>query len=865
MSTTGQAAASNRHRPGRRRLVAAAVAAAFPFAAWSQQQQQLERVEITGSAIKRTDAEGPAPVEIITRKEIAKTGATSINELVRSIPSIDVFDQGELASNSPAGSGTAQLAMRGLASTNLLVLLNGRRLPVNALYDSSGAGAAFDVNLIPISAIERIEILKDGGSAIYGADAVSGVFNIITRSDYQGLEGTAYYGNSSRNDGTEKRANLTAGFGDPSKDRFNVMGSIDVFKRDPIYRKDRSLTNTVDGRSKGGTDGRSTFAPTGNVVDPNSGANVGIPYRPCPADSLDANNVCRYDFNQSILTSSNGADRISGLGIATFQLTPEIKLFAELTYAKTKDKFESHPAPDFLPVPIIDPSQIPWAIDTPPTTVYIGARFMQAGPRTTKRTSELTNTVIGAEGTNYGLDWKVNLGRGESKVTNKDSNYLAVDPFFAAVAAGQVDPTVTTNDQAVVDSLKVFPVRKGKSTVDFLNLQLSGDALAMPAGPLRYAVGAQFWREKLSDIPDELTQAGDVFGSIQQSAVDAKRNVKAVFGELSIPVLSNLEGQLALRYDKYPNTSETSPKVAFKYTPMPALAFRGSYTESFKAPVLKQLFGAQEEGAGTVTDPEQCTTLGIALNPDGTCEANIFVVNGSNPDLKPEKGRTYNLGAIFQVGSFGGSVDFWKIKKTDAISVPTVGTAIEQGLFARDGIRTLVFTNLQNFAEIHTSGVDVDMQLRFPGTPIGNVTVREAGTYYFHQQTRTAAGDPFDEFNGTYALPRWRNVFIVSTDYGPWSGTASLRSVGGFWDTDEAFPIPDGTRKVGSHHEVDIQGQYTGWKNLTLTGGIRNLFDRMPPFSNKNLTDNTYTQQGFAELYTVRGRFFYISANYKFF
>ena len=134
-------------------------------------------------------------------------------------------------------------------------------------------------------------------------------------------------------------------------------------------------------------------------------------------------------------------------------------------------------------MPIIDPAQIPYAFDTPPSTIYIGGRFMQAGPRITKRTSELINTVVGAEGTNYGLDWKANIGRGESKITNKDSNYLAKDPFFDAVLAGQVDPTVTTNDQAVVDSLKVFPVRKGKSTVEFLNLQLSGDAVAMPARP----------------------------------------------------------------------------------------------------------------------------------------------------------------------------------------------------------------------------------------------------------------------------------------------------------------------------------------------------------------------------------------------
>ena len=150
----------------------ALVVAAVPAMA-QQSEQKLERVEITGSAIKRVDAEGPVPVEVYTRKEIARTGATTVNELLRSIPSIDIFDQGELASNSPSASGTANIGMRGLDSSNVLVLLNGRRLPVNALYDSSGAGAAFDVNTIPLSAVERVEILKDGASAIYGADAVA--------------------------------------------------------------------------------------------------------------------------------------------------------------------------------------------------------------------------------------------------------------------------------------------------------------------------------------------------------------------------------------------------------------------------------------------------------------------------------------------------------------------------------------------------------------------------------------------------------------------------------------------------------------------------------------------------------------------
>jgi iron complex outermembrane receptor protein len=726
--------------------------------------------------------------------------------------------------------------------------------------------------MIPVAAIERIEILKDGGSAIYGADAVAGVINIITKSDYQGIEGTAGYGQSSRNDAQEKHVGLTAGFGDLTKDRFNVLLGVDYFKRDPILRKDRDLTSSINFTRFGGSDGRSGFAPTGNVVDPASGAYTGIQYRPCPADSVGANNVCRFDFNKSILTSYNGADRLSGLGLASFQLTPDIKLFAEVTYARTKDLFQAQPVPDYFLVPISDPSQAPYdATDTldgagtPIGSVYIAGRFMQGGPRMTERTATLLNTVVGAEGTNFGLDWKVSAGHGESKVTNQDSNYFDYNLWSAATNSGAIDPTVTTNDPTLVAGLKLTPLRVGKSSVDFLNLQVGGDLYKLPAGTLRYAVGAQYWKEKLSDQPDQNLQTDNVVGGIQQSAVDASREIKAVYGELAIPILSNVEGQLAARYDKYPDYSQTSPKVALKYTPIPELAFRGSYTQSFRAPVLKQLYGATEQGATDITDPASCVKLGIALDPMGQCQVSAFQVNGSNPNLKPEKGTTYNLGAVFEVArNFSGSVDFWRINKKDSIASPSLTSAIDQGLFARQGPQILIFTNLQNIAELQTSGVDVDARLRFPGTAIGNVTLRNSTTYYMSVKNRLSGGDAWDNYNGTYVYPRYRNVFSATTEYGPWTLNAALRSVGGFWDTDQPYPIPAGTRKVASDHEVDAQASYAGFKGWTLTGGIKNLFDRMPPFSNQNASSNSYSQLGFAELYTARGRFFYMSANYKF-
>ena len=382
-------------------------------------QQQLERVEITGTAIKRISSEGVAPVEIIKRKDIERTGATSINELMRSIPSLDIFDQGELASNSPAGSGTASILLRGLSETNVLVLLNGRRLPVNALYDSSGAGAAFDINSLPIGAIERIEILKEGASAIYGADAVAGVVNFITKTDYQGIETTATYGFSSRNDGKETRVGLAAGFGDLSKDRFNVLLGLDYFKRDPILRKDRELSRSVNFTRFGGVDARSSFAPTGNVINPNTGAFVGVTYAPCPPEALQVSlNRCRYDFNASLLTAYNGADRLSALAVGSFQITPEVKAFAEVTFSQSKDHFNAHPVPDFFVVPITDPAQQPFEISPGSGTVYIAGRFMQGGPRMTDRKSDFLNAAIGAEGSVSDFDWKVPLCAWAAAATN---------------------------------------------------------------------------------------------------------------------------------------------------------------------------------------------------------------------------------------------------------------------------------------------------------------------------------------------------------------------------------------------------------------------------------------------------------------
>lgn len=806
----------------------------------AQDAQKLERVEVTGSAIKRSQVEGPVPVQVVTRKDIERTGASTINELMKSIVSLDIFDDGELSSGTPVGSGTAIVFMRGLAETNVLVLLNGRRLPINALYDSSGAGAAVDVNSIPLAAIERVEILKDGGSAIYGADAVAGVVNFITRKSYTGFELRAGYGISSRGDGEERKAGLAAGFGSLAADGYNVFAGLDLFKRDPIQRSDRDMSSSADFRRFGGPDSRSVFAPTGNYVDADFIPIPGAYVRPCPPAQIGADGLCRYDFNASLLSAYNGAERLSGMLLGTVQLTPGLQGFAEVLASRSRDTFVGHPAPDYF----LDGNG----------DFFVG-RFMQGGPRQTQRTANLLQLSTGLEGTLGEVEWKVDVGQGRSRVVNDDRNY------FTYAGVDQLDATSLTNDPALVESLKVRPRREGESKILFANGKLTGELLQMPAGPLAYAVGTSVWKESIVDTPDALSQAGEIVGSIQQAAVDAERKAYAFFTELNVPVTPQLEGQVALRYDHYPNASKTSPKVAARYLFTPAFSTRVSYSESFRMPSLKQLYGARESGAADFSNDTLCAAFG---QPAG-CTLSGFFANGSNPRLQPEKGRTYNLGFVLSPdGGFNASLDVWQIKVADQINTPTIDQAIAAGKFAQDAQgRIVVDTDLQNFSKARVQGLDLQLEQRLGSAGAGSFTLRNDTTYYLKQERQDGPGQPWQDLKETYAAPKWRNLFSVTWELATWANTLALRSTGGFYDTDEPDPAP-GTRKVASHHEVDWVSGFTGLQNLRLDFGIRNLFDRMPPFSVTNASDGRYSQLGFAELYTNRGRFFFLNASYQF-
>ena len=222
------------------------------------------RVDVTGSNIKRVDTEGPAPVAIITREDIERRGATTVSELLRSLPSQGGFTFDDQFTNGFA-PGTSGVGLRNLGQNATLILVNGRRV-ANYGFAQNIDLAFVDINSIPVGAIERIEVLKDGASAIYGSDAIAGVINFILRKDFKGVEAAASYGVTEDGDGDETRASVVAGFGELAKDRYNAMVVVDYYKREPIYYGDRDYSRNADMTSRGGFDLRSPTGSPGTYV-----------------------------------------------------------------------------------------------------------------------------------------------------------------------------------------------------------------------------------------------------------------------------------------------------------------------------------------------------------------------------------------------------------------------------------------------------------------------------------------------------------------------------------------------------------------------------------------------------------------------
>jgi iron complex outermembrane receptor protein len=901
---------------------------ALPAAA----QQQLQKVEITGSSIKRIDAETAVPVQIITREDIQKTGATTVEQLLQTVSAVS--SSGGLTAASVSGAttgGISAVGLRGLSSLRTLVLLNGRRIAPYGI-GFSGDSVSVDVNSIPLAAIERVEVLKDGASAIYGSDAIAGVINFILRKDFTGTELSAYYGDSSGGGASVTRAAATIGFGDLGKDRYNVMLVGSWQKENPLFGRDRPFASSGIYRDINDTTSGNTFPANIAAADGSFGTrNPSNPACPPPYAIFDPNlstKGCRFDPSplvQLVPTS----ERISIFAAGKYAITNDIEAFLEASFNRNtqnniiqpvpiSDQFAlppNHPLFNVAPYngastilitpssPFYPTAYVQSQTGGPTPDILVRYRSNVTGNRDLTDISEAPRLTFGVKGTLGGFDFDTAFLHSQSYVVEQVNNgFPSLSKILPLLNSGNVNfwgPNSADIDAQLRATNFKGDAFKITSTIDSLAAKGSKEIFQLPAGGLAVAVGGEYRKEKYNFEANPTIQTGDISGYGGNFLdVNKSRNVGAVFGEVNVPILKGLEANAAVRYDHYSGVgNSTTPKVGLRWQPSREILVRGSVGKGFRAPSLQDLFAPNTTG---VTPPGLNDPLAVCKAPPNDpnfqpdpndCATQFPVLFGGNTNLKPEKSTNTTLGIVFEpTSAISLAIDAFKIKLTDTISngVPaatilsdlaTYGSLVTRG--APDStnpnghIIQIDQTNI-NFGETRLAGIDFDGKVRFGAGDWGKVTVNYTGTYFLKYDAQNPLTGGFDPQinlanNSTGGLiPRLKTYLSVTLANGPWNFTVAHNWQNGYTDLPGTLEDTDPEtnpgfqpRHVGAYETFDAQVQYTGVKNLTMTFGMKNLFNRAPPYTNAG--GQTSFQAGYDPQYAdPRGRFGYVSVQYAF-
>lgn len=891
----------------KKKQLAVAIAATFVATgvAYAQQQpQKVEKVEVTGSNIKRTDTETSAPVDVITREDIERSGKQTVAEVLRSIPQ-NTGSLDEKSTNSFA-PGSAGISLRGLGQKATLVLMNGRRIAGYGLAQNIQESFV-DLNSIPAAAIERIEVLRDGASAIYGSDAIAGVVNFIMRKDYRGAEvnlsGTTLQGTGR---GQEFRVSGTVGFGDLASDRFNVMAVADYYKRGELTFNDVDFLRSYDRRRfPGGNNDTSVtvgqfqsrtavggLLPTRSISECPGTVINGVPAMTSAGltgfgATFTANSTwCNYD-QAAQTTVSPGTERIGAFARGTFALTPNLTGFAEVGYSKTQTEqvfqwafvrttgfaTSGQSIVPFTYRVVLGPGQ--GGNPTNGSVEYRGF-FWDLGPRRATVDSDAFRVLAGLEGYQLGWDWKSGFGYSETKTVNGFQNLISQSGLNAAIAANTYNfDKPSTNTQAVRDSIRVNGANVGKSTMTAFDIKASRELFDMPGGPAGVAVGLDYRNESMKIVPDARIAANDVLGR-GQTSVDGSRNVVAAYTEFALPVTKAIEANLALRTEHYSDYgSSTVPKIGLKWKATDNLLLRASFGKGFRAPSLPEISKSAATFFTSVRDTPTC----IANNSPTCVATSISGVYSANPNLKPEKSDSLNIGAVFDVSKdLSVGVDYFDIKHKDLISASDFQAVVDgnsPGRVIRDpqnNAIVAVLAQYENLDTVRTSGFDMDLRWKF-GTSFGKFDNRVAVTYLTKYEQVLTSGEPPYSFNGNngpgtgyFITPRYKINTTIGWEMGAWRATLTSRYLPGYANTAGAAAhvttstggqLPD---RTSAKNYWDLAGSYQVNRDLKLSAAVRNVTNTQPPFDSARQATFTYAY----EEYEVRGRMFQLGLSYKF-
>jgi iron complex outermembrane receptor protein len=867
--------------------------------AFAQQAQRVEKIEVTGSNIKRVEGETANPIVVLTREDIERTGATSAYELLNLVAANSSAGNTSIANTIGALTFSASTAsLRGLQGNRTLVLLNGKRL--NSFSGEIQGVAGVNLATIPFQALERVEVLLDGASAIYGSDAIAGVINFITRKDWRGAEASVYYGSPTRGgDGGEQETyKASLGFGDLSKNRYNVIIAAQYDKQHALEQRARNFSNSSLRLDTGliGLSGTPfpAHVTTGGIGTPGFPNCAPSSFFPEAVDVLGSR--CYYDPARQVGVQMIPDIETSNLfGSATFQITNSMQAYLTGNYSKQENHFVIQPVPiadvfgdtiTLQPTSAFYPTAAAIAAGVNGQPLNVRWRAVENGNRDSTDTNEQWQVVGGLKGSLGRWDWDVAGTFNEGKTKQVlNGGFPLRSRIVPLLNSGRVN-LFGPNTPAVTDEVRatnyVGDSFNGTAKSNLFDAKFSGEIFNLPAGPVALAVGGQIGSEQLTQTPAPVLATGDLSGfGGNVLAIDRDRDTRAVFAEVNVPIVKTLEGNIAVRHDHYSDFGNTTnPKYSLRWQPNRDVLVRTSYGRGFLAPSLYQLWTPNISGVSStgLSDPVRCPTTNDTLD----CLTQFGVQFGGNPALKPERSEQYTLGIVLEpVQGFSVSADYFSMYLKDTI-VNGITQSTILGDLAQYG--TLVtrapvdprFPNLPgrilsidqryiNLGGVKIDGIDLNVQAQWARTPIGRFKVSVSGTYFIKYDTQQTDGSYVGSVSNALAsavtgiTPRWKSYQAVYWDHGPWSATLgnSYQSSYTDWQTN----LEGNERTVSSMTLWDLQVSYKGFKNLSLTLGAKNLLDTNPPQTNQQ---NSF-QSGFdPSYYDPRARVVYGVLAYSF-
>ena len=858
-----------------------------------------QRVEITGSSIRQIAAESALPVTVLRTDDLAKAGVTNAEQALSFITS-NQSGINTARSISNVNGGAANADLRGLGASRTLMLVNGKRL-IASSYDS-GYATAVDLNTVPYAAVERIEVLNDGASAIYGSDAIAGVVNFITRSELQGLTLNASLSQPFASGGGEGYdLGASGGVGSLAEQGWNLFGSIGYRWQKALPAAARSYASTgyVPGRGlallSGVTfpanyyQGPYTFNPSLPACQPPSSL---------PVDVASANPSCGFDYS-AYADLVPKQTQLSALAKGSVVLDRDNTV--SLEYLSGQNNLSTRIGPTamfvqgmpntspFFPggaglagVPGTPANTSPNFDPTSPLD-YVDWRTTVAGKRETTIESRADRWLLDWTGSQGGWDYSLALLQSTSNLRNIfDNGYVNSTAMHAGVTgvplpSGQMAPWLnpfgaqTAAGAAFIQAQQITGVlQRSEGTLRGFKADASSAVYQLPAGALTMALGLEHYKDSVG-IGSDTARIAEASGSGLEGAIDSSgsRNWTGLFVEFNVPLLKELELNLALRYDDYSDFgSTTNPKASLRWTPTKELLLRGSVNTGFRAPSLYDVVSPPQTtftAAANLNDPLLCpggvVDSAAGGNVTRDCGKQFQQKMGGNSQLQPESSTAWSLGLVLQpAASWLMSVDYWNYVVDDSIGI--VGEdaifadpvkyanrivrcsqvpAGQQGQYnncgAGSGDPIAYIDNTKfNLGSYETSGIDVAASWRSAGHEFGRFTVGWQGTYVLQYEYQLEPGGAFYNNLGTFfngqPISRYRQVLSLGWQQGAWLANLVNRYARGYHDQNAVDP--QFTNRVGAVNTWDLALTWIGLKNTSITAGVTNLFDQDPPFSNQD-------------------------------